>query len=64
MARIILDETQHKSITEGAVATLSEYLAGSKIKRSVVVKDDDIPTKHELQRNAAEVVEATIAELK
>eukprot|EP00973_Karenia_brevis_P027723 3821063-Karenia_brevis.AAC.1 len=64
MAKVILDETQHKSMTDGAVATLRVYLTGNKTKRSVVVKADDILTKRELQQNAAEVAEATTAELK
>eukprot|EP00973_Karenia_brevis_P019918 2732159-Karenia_brevis.AAC.1 len=64
MAKIVLDETQHKSMTDGAFATLRVYLAGNKTKRSAVVKDDDILTKHDLQQNATEVADATMAELK
>eukprot|EP00973_Karenia_brevis_P041133 5691025-Karenia_brevis.AAC.1 len=54
MSQIILDESQHKSMTDGAIATPRVYLAGNKTKPSVAVKDDDILTKHDLQRNAAE----------
>eukprot|EP00973_Karenia_brevis_P029748 4104811-Karenia_brevis.AAC.1 len=51
-------------MTDGASAALGVYLAGNKTKRFVVVKDDDILTKQDLQRNAAEVAEATVADLK
>eukprot|EP00973_Karenia_brevis_P080363 11148701-Karenia_brevis.AAC.1 len=64
MSKVILNEEQYNSMTDGAAATLRVYLAGNPTKRSVVVKDDEILTKHDRLRNATEVAEATVAELK
>ena len=61
MAKVILSE--HQSLHHGEVATLRVYLSDA-VKRTVVVKDDDILTKLELQTHQREVSEATLAELK
>ena len=63
MASIILDEQQLNGMQAGEVATLRVYIAQS-VKRAVVIKEDDILTKKDLEANSGEVAEATLAELK
>ena len=63
MSKVILDEPQHYSMLPDEIATLRVYLS-EKAKRAVVVKEDDLLTKRDLQDHAHEVSKATLAELK
>ena len=62
MAPIILDEEQHLAMESNQIATLRIYVSQN-IKRAVVVKEDNILNKKELEQNAAAVAEATVDEL-
>ena len=62
MAPIILNEEQHLAMESNQIATLRVYVSQN-IKRAVVVKEDNILNKKELEQNAAAVAEATVDEL-
>ena len=61
MAPVVLGEHQH--LQEGEVATMRVYISADQ-KRTVVVKEDDLLSKKELEQNAKEVADATISEIK
>ena len=62
MAPIVLNEEQHCGMNPDDVATMRIYISQNS-KRAVVVKEDDILSKHELVTNAKEVAAATVNEL-
>ena len=63
MAPVILGEDQHNKLQPDEIATLRVYISEN-TKRAVVVKEDDLLSKKELQAHAKEVAEATVTELK
>ena len=62
MAGVIPDEDQH--VGDGEIVTMRVYLSSAANKRAVVVKEDDLLTKNEMQAHAVEVSRATMTELK
>ena len=62
MASIILDEKAYNSMEDNDIATLSVYVAHS-IERVVIIKEDDILTKKELEARSVEAAKATMTEL-
>ena len=63
MSPVILTKEQNHLIRPDQLATLRVYISAN-IKRAVVIKDDDLLTKKEIEANAAEVATATVQELK
>ena len=63
MAPIVLDEDQYRNMYNYEVATMRVYISQN-TKRAVVVKEDDLLSKRELQVHARDVASATITELK
>ena len=60
MAPAILDECQ--DLSPGEIATVRVYIS-DKVKRTVVVKEDDLLTKAEIQKHEGEVAAATKKEI-
>ena len=63
MAPIVLNEDQYRNMYTYEVATMRVYISQN-TKRAVVVKEDDLLSKKELQVHARDVASATITELK
>ncbi len=63
MAKVVIDEDQLDQLKPGYEATVRVY-ASEKAKRAVVIKEDDLLTKKDIQENATEVSSATVTELK
>eukprot|EP00959_Pyramimonas_sp_CCMP1952_P018417 389421-Pyramimonas_sp.AAC.1 len=63
MSKVVLDQTQLAHLDTGMVATMRVYVS-SAAKRAVVVKEDDLPTKADIEAHPTEVSEALCTELK
>ncbi len=63
MAPVVLGEDQYQQLQADEVVTMRVYLSAN-TKRAVVVKEDDLLNKKELQAHSKEVASATSAELK
>ena len=60
MAPAILEECQY--LEEGEIATIRVYIS-DKVKRTVVVKEDDLLTPKEIKDNGKQVAKATLTEI-
>ena len=60
MAPAILEECQY--LEEGEIATIRVYIS-DKVKRTVVVKEDDLLTPKEIKDNEKQVAKATLTEI-
>jgi len=63
MSKLILSEDQFDNVSTNEQVTLRVYIAED-IKRTVVIKEDDLLTKQEMFKHAKEVADATYAEIK
>jgi len=63
MAPIVVDETQHANLKPGEIATMRVYISAN-TKRAVVVKEDDLLSKKEIEQNYKAVAEAITQEIK
>ncbi len=63
MAPVILDEAQIANLKPGEIATLRVYISAN-TKRAVVVKEDDLLSKKEIEQNHKAVAEAITHEIK
>ena len=63
MSKVVLSEQQHKLLDVERVTTLRVYVSAA-AKRAVVVKEDDLLTKADIQANPVKVSKALYTELK
>ena len=63
MAKVVLSEQQRRLLGDKKVATMRVYVSAAS-KRAVVVKEDDLPAKAEIQANPVQVSIAIHTELK
>ena len=63
MAPIILDEVQLNNMRPGEIATMRVYISAN-TKRAVVVKEDDLLTKKDIEKHYKEVATAITQEIK
>ena len=63
VAKTVLTEQQHRLLTDDRVTTMRVYVTAA-AKRAVVVKEDDLLTKADIQANPVKVSQALYKELK
>ena len=63
VAKTVLTEQQHRLLTDDRVSTMRVYVTAA-AKRAVVVKEDDLLTKADVQANPVKVSQALYKELK
>ena len=63
MSKVVLSEHQHQMLNDEYIATMRVYVSAAS-KRAVIVKEDDLLTKAEIQMNPQKISKALYTELK